>query len=74
MSKWFGHMERMGEERLVKRLYRADVKGNRGRGRPQRRWWDEVKDFLLGRGLSEREGMMLPRDRDVWGGMEYILE
>ena len=29
------------------------MEGNRGRGR------DEVKDFLLGRGLSETEGMML---------------
>ena len=27
----------MGEERLVKRMYRANVKDNRGIGRPQRR-------------------------------------
>ena len=72
--KWFGHEERMGEERLVKRVYRANVEGNRGRGRPQRRWRDEVKDLLLGRGLNEREGMMLAKDRDAWGGMVYRLE
>ena len=36
--KWFGHVERMGEERSVKREYRANVEGNRGRGRLQRRW------------------------------------
>ena len=35
--KWFGHVERMGEEMLVERVYRANVEGNRGRGRPQRR-------------------------------------
>ena len=35
--KWFGHVERMGEERLVKRVYQANVEGNRGRGGPQRR-------------------------------------
>ena len=64
----------MGEERLVKRVYRANVDGNRGRGRPQRRWKVDVKDLLLGRGLSEREGMMLTRDRDAWGEMVYILE
>ena len=23
--KWFGHMERLGEERLVKRMHRANV-------------------------------------------------
>ena len=59
---------------MVKRVYKANVEGNRGRGRPQRRWRDEVKDLLLGRGLSEREGMMLARDRDAWGGMVYRLE
>ena len=53
--KWFGHVERMGVERLIKRVYRANVEGNRGRGRPQKRCRDEVKDLLLGRGLSERE-------------------
>ena len=56
---------------MVKRVYRANVEGNRGRGRPQRRWRDEVKDFLLGRGMSEKEGMMLARDRDVSGCMVY---
>ena len=52
--KWFGQVERMGEEGLLKRVYRAKREGKRGRGRPQRRWKNEVKDFLLGRGLSEK--------------------
>ena len=55
-------------------MYRANVEGNRGRGIPQRRWRDEVNDLLLGRGLSEREGMMLAGDRDAWCGMGYRLE
>ena len=61
-------------DRLVKREYRANVEANRGRWRPQERWRDEVKDLLLGRGMNEREGMMLARDRDVLGGMVYRLE
>ena len=48
-------MERRGEERLVKRVYRANVEGNWRRGRQQRRWRDEVKDLLKGGGLRERE-------------------
>ena len=36
--KWFEHAERMVEERLVKRMYQANVEGNRGRGRLQRKW------------------------------------
>ena len=55
MLKWFGNVKRMGEERLVKRVYQANVEGNRRRGRPQRRWRDEVKELLLGRRLRERE-------------------
>ena len=50
------------------------MEGNRGRWRPQRRWRDEVKDLLLGRGLSKREGMMLARDRESWAGMAYRVE
>ena len=69
--KWFGHVERMGEEEMVKRVYQANVDGNRGRRRPQRRWRDEVKDLSLGIGLNEREGITLARDRDAWGGMVY---
>ena len=33
--KWFGHVGRMGEERLVKRVYQANVEGNSRRGRSQ---------------------------------------
>ena len=71
--KWFGYVERMGEERFVKRVYRANVEGKRGRERPQRRWGIEVKDLLIGRGLNEREGMVLARDKDAWSGMVYRL-
>ena len=53
--KLFGNAERMGEERLVKRVHQANGEGNRERGRPQKRWRDEVKDLLLGRELRERE-------------------
>ena len=46
--KWLEHVDRMGEETLVKRVNQANVEGNRGR--PQRRWRDEVKNLLLGKG------------------------
>ena len=37
MLKWFRNVERMAEERLAKRVYRANVESNKGRVRPQRR-------------------------------------
>ena len=36
--KWFGHVERMGDERLTKKVYNSDVGGVRGVGRPRFRW------------------------------------
>ena len=72
--KWFGQRQRMGEELLVERVYRANLVGNRGRRRPQRTWRDEVKDFLLGRGLSKREGIMPARDKDARDEMVYGSE
>ena len=56
---------------MVKRVVRACVEVNRRRGRQQRRWMDEVRDLLIGRGLSEKKEMLLARDREVWGGIVY---
>ena len=30
--KWFGHVERMGSERMTKRVYMSEVEEQRGRG------------------------------------------
>ncbi|KAK4324863.1 hypothetical protein Pmani_004513 [Petrolisthes manimaculis] len=38
--RWFGHIERIGSERLVKKVYESEVEGWRGRGRPRTRWKD----------------------------------
>ena len=59
---------------MVKRVHWANVEGNKGRGRQQRRWRDEEKELLMGRGLSEREGMILARHREACGRMVYVSE
>ena len=61
--RWFGHVERMEGERLVKKIYRAEVEGNRRRGRPRRRWMDAVKGCLSKRGLSIPEAEECVMDR-----------
>jgi hypothetical protein len=35
MLIWFGHVKRMNDKRLTKEIYKADVDGNAGRGRPR---------------------------------------
>ena len=61
--RWFGHVERMEGERLVKKIYRAEVEGNRRRGRPRRRRMDGVKGCLSERGLSIPEAKECVKDR-----------
>ena len=34
--RWFGHVERMGDERMAKRVYESYVRGVRRRGRPRK--------------------------------------
>ncbi len=63
---WFGHVERMEEDRLVKKTTRSNVRGVRPRGRPQTGWLDHVKRALGARGMSVEQGRVLVRDRNEW--------
>ena len=62
----FGHIERMERVRLVKNIYQAEVEGNRGRGRPRRRWMDGVKGCVSDRGLTTPEAKECVKDRREW--------
>jgi hypothetical protein len=46
MLKWFGHVERMDERRLTKKIYEADLGGNAGRGRPRQTFLDQIGEDL----------------------------
>ncbi len=65
MVWWFGHVERMEEERLVK-ITRLDVRGVRPRGRPRMGWQDSVKRALGARGMSVEQGGVFVCDRNEW--------
>ena len=64
--RWFGHIERMEEDRLVKRIYRSEARGVAPRGRPQLRWMDGVKRALNDRGVSVDQARVKVRDRNEW--------
>ena len=67
--KWFGHVGRMGSERLTKRVYVSDVEGERGRGRPPFRWKDGVRRACAERDIGYGEARTVCLDRDVWRSM-----
>ncbi len=49
--RWFGHIERMGNEELVKKVCLGSVEGTTRRGRPLGRWEDRVKEYVSERGV-----------------------
>ncbi len=54
--RWFGHIERMGNEELVKEVYLSSVEGTTRRGRLLGRWEDRVKEYVSERGVR-RNGL-----------------
>src|SRR5678815_4666944 len=46
MLRWFGHVERMNDSQLVKRMYSGECVGNRPAGRPKKKWIESVKECL----------------------------
>ena len=64
--RWFGHTERMDEDRLVKRIVKSEVQGARPRGRPPLGWKDSVKRALDARGMTMEQGRVSVRNRSEW--------
>jgi len=44
---WFGHLHRMPEERMVKRVYKWKPMLTRPLGRPENRWEDMIYIYYL---------------------------
>ena len=64
--RWWGHVKRMGEERIPKRLMSSAVEGKRSRGRPRRQWLDSVLNDLKVRGVEDQEAAVLTGNRGSW--------
>ena len=64
--RWWGHVQRMGDDRLPKQILESCVGGKRGRGRPRRRWEDSVGNDLDVRDIGWEEARDLVGDRGRW--------
>jgi hypothetical protein len=42
--RWFGHVQRMEENRIPKRVLYMNLDSTRPRGRPRNRWQDEMRE------------------------------
>ena len=64
--RWFGHVERIDNERLLKRVMNAKVDGRSTRGRPRFGWTDGVKRGLNDSMIDVREASERARNRKEW--------
>ena len=61
---WLGHLERMEEDRMPKKIFTQELEGTRRRGRPRRRWKEETERDL--QVLGVRRWKELVADREKW--------
>ncbi len=67
--RWFGHIEKMGNEEFVKKVNPSSVEGTNRKGRPLGRWEGRVREYVserrvrgIGFWWARRECM----DRERW--------
>ena len=61
--RWFGHVERMDEYRMARRVLMSEVSGGQVRGRQGLGWMDDVKVALGNRGMTAGGGCATMRER-----------
>src|SRR5678816_3380272 len=68
MLRWFGHVERVNDSRLVKRMYSGECVGNRPAGRPKKKWIESVKKCLEERNVRLAVARIKVQNRSEWRG------
>ena len=64
--RWFGHVNRMNDNRIAKSIYSARTQGKRPKGRPRRKWVEDIEEALRKRNLTLTEGNRKCQDRKDW--------
>jgi hypothetical protein len=61
--RWLGHLERMEEDRMPKKIFTQELKGTRRRGRPKKRWKEEVETDLQVLGVRRWRELVIDREK-----------
>ena len=63
---WFGHVERMDDYRMARRVLMAEFSGGRVRGRPRLGWMDGVKVALGNRRMTVEAARKIGKSGKPW--------
>ena len=58
---WLGHLERMKEDRMPKKIFTQELDGTRRRGRPRKRWKKKIERDLQVLGVRRCRGLVADR-------------
>ena len=70
--RWFGHVERMDEYRMVRRVLMAKVSGGRVRGRPRLGSMGGVKMAMGNRGMTVEAARQCSKDKKQRRALVHI--
>jgi hypothetical protein len=64
---WLGHLQRMEDDEMTKKIFTQELEGTKRRGRPRKGWREEAERDL--QVLGVRRWRELAIDRDKWRGI-----
>ena len=70
--RWFGHVERMDEYRMARRVLMVEASGGRVRGRSRLSWMDGVKVTLGNRGMTEEAARQCAKVQKEWRALVHM--
>ena len=70
--RWFGHVERMDDYRMARRVLMAEISGGRVRGRPRLGWMEGVKVALGNRAITVEAARQCAKDRKAWRALVHL--
>jgi hypothetical protein len=64
--RWYGHVNRMDDKRIVKRVYEVRETGKSPRGRPRKTRQKGLQEVTRKKGVTRKEVERTVEDREKW--------